>query len=98
MKRSFRNLGLTVLVLASIGWAQGTAKESPVDRMKKEAAQRAVRYQLWETQFGTLLLDSSTGHSWRLEFSEKTGYVWSQIPRGMMKDDGFPIENPMTGK
>jgi len=54
-----------------------------------------ARYRIRDTRHGTLLLDSATGHSWRLEFQEKSGYVWSQIPRAMMKDPGFPVDNPL---
>jgi len=53
-----------------------------------------ARFRIWDTRHGTLMIDTATGHSWRLEFQEKSGYVWSQIPRAIMKDPGFPVENP----
>ena len=86
MKRSLAALAIALVVLGSFATAEG-------DAVLIRAPQGA-RYRIWDTKMGTIMLDSSTGHSWRLEYQEKSGYVWSQIPRAIMKDPGFPIENP----
>jgi len=87
MKRSLAALAIALVVLGSFATAEG-------DAVLIRAPQGA-RYRVWDTKLGTLMLDTATGHSWRLEFQEKSGYVWSQIPRAMMKDPGFPVDNPM---
>ncbi|MHC4408911.1 MAG: hypothetical protein ACYS0E_09235 [Planctomycetota bacterium] len=87
MKRSLAALAIALVVLGSFATAEG-------DAVLIRAPQGA-RYRVWDTKMGTLMLDTATGHSWRLEFQEKSGYVWSQIPRAMMKDPGFPVDNPM---
>jgi hypothetical protein len=86
MKRSLAALAIALVVLGSFATAEG-------DAVLIRAPQGA-RYRIWDTKMGTLMLDGSTGHSWRLEYQEKSGYVWSQIPRAMMKDPGFPVDNP----
>ena len=87
MKRSLSALAIALVVLGSFATAEG-------DAVLIRAPQGA-RYRVWDTKLGTLMLDTATGHSWRLEYQEKSGYVWSQIPRAIMKDPGFPVENPM---
>ena len=91
MKRSIVALAFLALLLGSIAVAEGDGELFRV----RANAQYAPRYRVWDTKLGTLMLDTSTGHSWRLEFQEKSGYVWSQIPRAIMKDPGFPVDNPM---
>ena len=86
MKRSLAALVVSLVALGSFATAEG-------DAVLLRAPQDA-RYRIWDTRLGTIMLDTATGHSWRLEYQEKSGYVWSQIPRAIMKDPGFPIENP----
>ena len=87
MKRSLAALAVALVVLGSYSTAEG-------DSFLIKAPEGG-RFRVWDTKMGTLMLDSATGHSWRLEYQEKSGYVWSQIPRAIMKDPGFPVENPM---
>ena len=96
MRTTLLTLGVVALLLGGLATADGNERESELYEVTK--GHRHARFSIWNSKNGTLMLDTATGHSWRLEFQDKSGYVWSQIPRGIMRDPEFEIRNPVTGK
>ena len=96
MRTTMLTLGIVALILGGLAVADG--KDGPNELHEVTKGHRHARFAIWNTKQGTLMLDTSTGHSWRLEFQDKSGYVWSQIPRGIMRDPEFQITNPVTGR
>ena len=88
MRTTLLALGFVALCLGGFAIADG----NEVYELTK--SKRNVRYSIHNTRHGTLLLDSTTGHTWRMEFQDKSGYNWSQIPRGIMRDPEYTIPNP----
>jgi len=96
MRTMLLTLGFVALCLGSFALADGKDGRNEVYELTK--SHRHARYSIWNVKEGTLMIDTATGHSWRLEFQDKAGYTWSQIPRGIMRDPEFEISNPVTGK
>ena len=96
MRKTMLAIGILALCMGGFAVADGSDGPNPVYEVTK--GHKHARFSIMNTKHGTLMLDTSTGHSWRLEFQDKSGYVWSQIPRGIMRDAEFTIPNPVTGK
>ena len=95
MRNSILALGVVALCLGGFAIADGDGRNEVYELTKEK---HHARFAIWNTKLGTIMLDTATGHSWRMEFQDKSGYVWSQIPRGIMRDPVFTIPNPVTGE
>ena len=96
MRTTLMALGLVALCLGGFAIADGDDGRNEVYELTK--SKKHARYSIWNTKHGTLLLDTQTGHTWRMEFQDKSGYSWSQIPRGIMRDPEYTVPNPVTGE
>ena len=96
MRNLILTLGLVALGLGGLALADGNDGRSEIYELTK--SHRHARFSIFNVKEGTLMIDTATGHTWRLEFQDKAGYTWSQIPRGIMRDPEFSLPNPVTGK
>ena len=98
MRTSILALGIVALCLGGFAIADGDDRSDGRNEVYElTKGKRHARFAIWNTKLGTIMLDTATGNSWRMEFQDKSGYVWSQIPRGIMRDPVFTIPNPVTG-
>jgi len=96
MRTTLLALGIVALCLGGFAVADGEDARNPV--YEPARAPHHGRFTIFRIKEGTVMLDTTTGHTWRLEFQDKAGYTWSQIPRGIMRDPEYEIPNPVTGK
>jgi hypothetical protein len=96
MRTTLLSLGIVALCLGAAALADGNDGHSGVYELTKSRGN--ARFSIFNVKEGTMLLDTATGHTWRLEFQAKAGYTWSQVPRGIMKDPEYSMPNPVTGE
>jgi len=96
MRNALLTLGIVALCVGGFALADDNDGRNEIYELTK--SHRHARFSVFNVKEGTLMIDTSTGHSWRLEFQDKAGYTWSQIPRGIMRDPEFELTNPVTGK
>ena len=94
MRKSMLAIAILTLCLGGYAVADGNGRDEVYELVK---GHRHGRFSIFNTKHGTLMLDTNTGHTWRLEFQDRKGYSWSQIPRGIMKDPEFAMPDPATG-
>jgi hypothetical protein len=68
-------LALGILGLCVGGLALADGNESRVPEYEPAEGHRHARFSIYRVKEGTLMIDGSTGHTWRLEFRDKAGYT-----------------------
>jgi hypothetical protein len=96
MRTALLALGILGLCIGGLALADGN--EPRLAEYEPAEGHRHARFSIYRVKEGTLMIDGSTGHTWRLEFRDKAGYTWSQVPRGILRDPEFEMSNPVTGE